>query len=97
MRKVFLSTMLALALGIGVGQAADIVVKVAPPHAMVEHRGTRPSKNHVWIAGYHRWDGNAYVWENGRWEVPPKPHAKWVAPKWNHHKDGYVFAEGHWR
>jgi hypothetical protein len=36
------------------------------------------------------------VWEKGHWEVPPKPHAKWIAPKWHHRKDGYVFAEGHW-
>jgi hypothetical protein len=97
MRKIFLNTLLALVLGIGAAQAADVVVRVAPPRAVVEHRDVRPSRNHVWIAGYHRWDGNAYVWEKGRWEVPPKPHAKWVAPRWNHRKDGYVFAEGHWR
>ena len=97
MRKIFLSTLFALAVGIGAAQAADIVVKVAPPRAVVEHREARPSKNHVWVAGYHRWDGKGYVWEKGRWEVPPKPHATWVAPQWHHRKDGYVFAEGHWR
>jgi len=97
MRKLFLNTILALVVGIGAAQAADIVVRVAPPRGVVEHREARPSKNHVWIPGYHRWDGNAYLWEHGRWEVPPKPHAKWVAPRWNHRKDGYVFSEGRWR
>jgi hypothetical protein len=97
MRKVFLGSLFAFALGVGAAQAADVVVKIAPPHAMVEHRDARPSREHVWIAGYHRWDGNHYVWERGRWERPPRPHAKWVAPRWNHRKDGYVFSEGHCR
>jgi WXXGXW repeat (2 copies) len=96
-RKIFPAVLFAFALGIGAAQAADIVVKVAPPHAVVEHRDARPSPQHVWVGGYHRWDGNAYVWEKGRWEIPPHPGAKWVAPRWNHRKDGYVFVEGSWR
>ena len=96
MRKLFLSSLFALAVGIGVAQA-QVVVKIAPPHAKVEHRGARPSREHVWINGYHRWDGKAYVWESGRWDKPPKPHAVWVAPRWNHTRNGYVFVEGHWR
>jgi hypothetical protein len=75
MHKSLLMSVLGLGLGIGASQAADIVVKVAPPRAVVEHRTARPSPSHVWIAGYHRWDGHAYVWEPGRWEVPPREHA----------------------
>ena len=52
--------------------AAEIVVKVAPPKIVVENRGTRPSPRHVWIQGYHNWDGQKYVWTAGRWEVPPQ-------------------------
>ena len=96
MRKFCLSALVALAIGMGAAQA-QIVVKVAPPRAQVEHRGARPSREHVWINGYHRWDGKSYVWESGRWEKAPKPHAVWVAPRWQHRHDGYVFVEGHWR
>jgi hypothetical protein len=81
-RKTFLSALFVFAFGIGAAQAADVVVKVRPPRAIVEHRSARPSRNHVWIGGYHRWDGNAYVWEKGRWEAPPRPHAVWVAPRY---------------
>jgi hypothetical protein len=95
--KLIQSVLFAFALGIGTAQAAEIVVNIAPPKVIVEHRGTAPSPQHVWIAGYHRWDGHAYVWEKGRWEVPPRPHAVWVAPRWTRRHDGYVFAEGHWR
>jgi hypothetical protein len=97
MHKVFLSTFFAFVVGIGAAQAANIVVKIAPPRGRVEHRDKAPSRDHVWVGGYQRWDGNRYEWQQGRWETPPHPHAKWVAPKWNHRKNGYVFSEGRWR
>jgi hypothetical protein len=97
MHKFLLAGVLGMGLGIVGVQAADVVVKIAPPRAIVEHRPERPSPRHIWIAGYHRWDGNAYVWEPGRWEVPPREHAVWVAPRWVHRHDGYVMVEGHWR
>ncbi len=78
--------------------AADVVVRIAPPrHCSRASRAHRPAATHVWISGYHRWDGNAYVWTGGRWEQPPRPGAHWVAHRWVHHKDGYVMVEGHWR
>ncbi len=97
MRRLFLSALFTVALGLGTVQAAEIVVKVAPPRAVVETRGVAPSHQHIWVGGYHRWDGNSYVWEKGRWEAPPHAGAHWVAPRWNHRRDGYVFVEGHWR
>jgi WXXGXW repeat (2 copies) len=97
MRKFLLVSVLGLGLGIGATQAADVFVQVGPPRPIVEHRPPRPSPHHIWIAGYHRWDGRAYVWEPGRWEVPPREHAVWVAPRWEHRPGGYVFIEGRWR
>jgi hypothetical protein len=96
-RKLFLSSLFAVAVGIASAQAADIVVKTKPPATRVERRPPRPSPKHVWIGGYHKWDGRAYAWEPGRWEVPPREHAVWVAPKWQHSNDGYTFVEGRWR
>jgi hypothetical protein len=97
MRRIFLTVLFGVALGIGTANAAEVVVRVAPPRAMVEHRPVRPGPNYVWINGYHRWDGNAYRWEGGRWEMPPRHHAVWVAPRWEHRHGGYVFVEGRWR
>jgi hypothetical protein len=77
--------------------AADVVVRIAPPHAVVETRGAQPSRNHVWVSGYHRWDGNAYAWSPGRWEQPPQPHRRWVAHQWVRRGGGWVLVEGHWR
>jgi YXWGXW repeat-containing protein len=96
MHKLLLMSVLGLGLGIGAMQA-EVVVRIAPPRAVVEQRGVRPSREHVWVGGYHRWDGNAYAWQAGRWEAPPRPRAVWVAPRWEHRHDGYYFREGRWR
>jgi len=96
-RKLLLSALFAVVVGTGAARAAEVVVQVAPPRLVVEHRGVRPSREHVWVGGYHRWDGNAYAWQAGRWEAPPRPHAVWVAPRWEHRRDGYVMVEGRWR
>src|SRR5580698_2307487 len=91
MGKVLSAVVLGAVFCIGSMQAAEVVVNIRPPRVIVEHRAVRPSPHHVWIGGYHRWDGRAYVWESGRWEVPPRERAVWVAPRWQHRHDGYVF------
>jgi WXXGXW repeat (2 copies) len=97
MKKFLLNGFVAAAICIGSASAAEVVVKLKPPAMKVEHRPDRPSPQHVWIGGYHRWDGGAYVWEPGRWEVPPREHAVWVAPRWEHRNGGYVFVAGRWK
>ena len=77
--------------------AAQVVVRVAPPRAIVETRGPAPSRDHVWVSGYHRWDGHAYGWTPGRWEMPPRPHARWVGHHYVRRNGGYVLVEGRWR
>jgi len=97
---MFRSTLLAMVLAGGLVlpiAAADVVVKIAPPHAIVERRGPPPGAGYVWIDGYHRWDGNAYVWVPGRWELPPAGHHHWVAHRWVHRDGGWALVEGHWR
>ena len=75
----------------------DFVVRVRPPRVQFERRDKRPSRNHVWISGYQRYDNNGYAWTPGRWEQPPRPHARWVQHRWVHQRGGWVFVEGHWR
>jgi hypothetical protein len=97
MYKPLIFTVLGVGLTISAVQAAEVVIKLKPPVSIHEERTARPSERHVWVAGYHRWDGNAYVWEKGRWEEPPAGHKVWVAPRYEHRNGGYVFVEGHWR
>ena len=53
------------------GAGTRVYVRIAPPAVVRETRSGAPSPRHVWIAGYQRWDGHAYVWVPGRWESPP--------------------------
>jgi hypothetical protein len=76
---------------------AEIVVRIAPPRAVVERRTPPPGRDYIWISGYHRWDNNAYAWSPGRWEQRPRRGARWEAHRWKHHKGGWVLSEGHWR
>jgi hypothetical protein len=77
--------------------ASEVVVRVRPPRVVVERRGHPPSRNHVWVSGYHRWDGHAYAWSPGSWQEPPRAHNRWVAHHWVHERGGWVLVEGHWR
>jgi hypothetical protein len=96
LRKGLLGLVFASALTFSAA-AAEVVVRVAPPAAIVESRGVAPGPGYVWQGGYHRWDGNAYAWNAGRWAAPPRPGARWVDHRWEHRHGGYVFHEGRWR
>lgn len=74
-----------------------IYVPVPPPPPLVEVAGTAPSRRHAWIAGYHRWDGGAYVWVPGHWALRPRPRAVWVPGHWARHRRGHYWVDGHWR
>jgi hypothetical protein len=78
--------------------ALPVYVKIAPPAPIVETRVVAPGPGYVWVGGYHRWDGAAYVWVPGRWAQPPRPHAVWVGGRWVHHgHHGWYWKEGHWK
>jgi hypothetical protein len=79
--------------------AAAVFVRVAPPRPVVEHVVRRPGPGYVRVGGHYGWSGRAYVWGPGRWMVPPRPAAVWVAPRWAYvpARKGYVFVAGFWR
>ena len=96
MRKLWMTALMGIALGIGAH--AEVIVKLRPPIAIVEHhRPHRPGYRYVWVSGYHRWNGYRYYWVPGHWVVPPREHAVWVGPRWEHRHGGYVFVAGYWR
>lgn len=96
MKKLLLVATAAL-LSLPPAFAQRIYVRIGPPPVVIEHPGPRPHAGWVWINGYHRWDGRAYVWVHGRWAAPPYPHAVWVDGHWRHAPGGWYWVEGHWR
>lgn len=97
MKKIALALLLAFSsLSLAVS-AQEVIIRVAPPRVVVEHPGPPPERGFVWIAGYHRWDRDHYVWVPGRWDRPPREGAVWVPHHWVHRGDHWVLIEGHWR
>ena len=96
MRKIWLPFLFGAALCVGTG-SAEVVVRVGPPRPRIERRLVRPGAGYAWVGGFHRWDGRAYVWVPGRWELPPRERAVWIAPRWERRRYGYRFVDGRWR
>ena len=78
-------------------RGGGVYVRVAPPVPVVEVEGVAPGPDYVWIRGYHRWDGERYVWVQGHWERRHHAGAVWVDGQWKHDRDGWYWVEGHWR
>lgn len=67
-----------------------------PPPPPPEPAPPPPRPGQVWIAGYHRWNGRAYVWERGHYERPPRSNARYVPAHWEARGRGKVWVNGHW-
>jgi len=96
MKKIALAVLLAVILS-PAASFAQIVVRIGPPPPVHERRPPPPDRGYVWIAGYHRYEGDHYAWTPGRWDRPPQGHQRWVAHKWVHRGDHWEMQEGHWQ
>ena len=96
MKKLLGTAFLGIALAAGAANA-QVYVRIGPPAPRVERRPLAPTPRHVWVDGFYRWNGRAYVWAPGYWVVPPRSQARWVPGHWAHHSRGYYWIEGHWR
>ena len=100
MNKSLLAAVAGIAFTATLASGAQVVVRIGPPPPRVVERVPPPPPEHPdwgWHAGYHRWDGEHYVWVPGAYEQGPHPHARWVDGHWAHRGGGYVWVEGHWR
>src|SRR5262245_11891857 len=75
---------------------ARVYASIEPPPVQIEVPGPAPSPTHVWIGGYHRWDGRAYVWVPGHWVVRPPRRTAWVPGHWQRDRSGWYWVEGRW-
>lgn len=97
MKRKLLLAFASVVLTAGTAMNAQVVVRVGPPAPIVETRPVAPGAGYVWTPGYHRWDGNRYVWAPGAYVMPPRPHAVWVPHHYVRRRGGYVLVEGRWR
>ena len=80
---------------LGVG----IQVSGPPPAYRHESRLVRPGPDFIWVDGYWDWRGGGagYEWVPGAWVRPPRAHARWERPRWQHRRGGTFYIAGHWR
>jgi hypothetical protein len=78
------------------GATAEIFFRSAPPPLREERMSERPSRQHMWIAGYWTANHGRHEWVSGHWEVPPRERSTWIAPHWER-RDDYVLVQGYWR
>ena len=67
-----------------------------PPPPLIETRPASPASNALWTAGYWQWDGDAFVWVKGSWQIPPSPESEWRPADWRIDVSGAVFLPGAW-
>lgn len=77
--------------------ATEVIVEEPPPAPVREVIVASPGPGYVWISGYWGWSAGRRVWVGGHWERPPRRHAVWIAPRWEHRGHGYVYIRGYWR
>jgi hypothetical protein len=92
----------ALAAGLSACASAPppdaVYVETAPPPPMrTEKTVPTPGPGFIWVPGSWNWGGTTYVWVGGGWEQPPRPAARWVAPRWRHTSRGWYRVDGYWR
>jgi hypothetical protein len=78
----------------------ETVYEVEPPPApppVEEAPPPAPGPEFFWVAGFHRWDGHAYVWVRGHYEKRPHAAARWEAAHWDVRGHAHVWVEGRWR
>jgi hypothetical protein len=78
--------------------AQELTVKApseAPP-PRAENPPPPPVQSAVWTAGYWQWDGSAWVWVEGSWQLPPDPLMQWKPPTWVPKGSVQVFVPGGW-
>jgi hypothetical protein len=97
MKKQVLAVVGGLFLAASAAAGAQVVIRIGPPQPVHEEMGRSPHEGWVYQPGYHRYDGDHYVWVPGTWAEPPHRGARWEAGHWDRRGEGYVWTEGRWR
>lgn len=68
----------------------------APPAPQAETATVAPVRTAVWLPGFWQWDGAAWVWIAGSWQLAPEARVTWRAPEWRPRGNVHVLIPGGW-
>jgi hypothetical protein len=74
---------------------AEIVVNSKPPVEKVEVIPVAPSPQHIWIKGNWHWDGHAWIWHPGSYQVA-RVGLHWVPAHYVEKGNSVTYVGGHW-
>lgn len=77
--------------------AQVVVVKPVKPNVVVV-KPHAPSKKHIWVEGYWKWNKrlHKYEWVEGHW-VRARKNKVWVPGHWAKVPGGWKYVPGHWK
>jgi len=68
----------------------------APPAQKTETATVAPVRTAVWLPGFWQWDGAAWVWIAGSWQLAPEARVTWRVPEWRPRGNVHVLIPGGW-
>lgn len=68
-----------------------------PPPQMAEVVPVAPAPDALWIPGAWSFDGRAYAWFAGHWEIPPPNARTFVTAHWERMGGRYGWLPSHWQ
>lgn len=80
----------------GAVNAAEILLRTAPPAIRVEVRPKAPHAHAVWVPGHRVWCAGKYSWTGGHW-IKHRPGFVYVPGHWVKRPGGWVWIEGYWK
>jgi hypothetical protein len=82
MKRSLWVAVFGLVLALGIAQAQVVVRIGPPPPAPRQVVPVAPGARYVWVPGYYRYNGHAYIWVAGRYAIPPSHYRVWVPGRW---------------
>ncbi|HVB86296.1 MAG TPA: hypothetical protein VNK23_06475 [Candidatus Dormibacteraeota bacterium] len=105
MRKAFLFSVFAIALGFSVATlpsaasaqiSVGISVRIGPPALPVYVQPICPGDNYIWAPGYWAYGPDGYYWVPGTWVLAPEPGLLWTPGWWGFAGGVYLWHPGYW-
>ncbi len=69
---------------------------IAVPPPRPEPIPPPPGARYVWLPGHWLWNGRAYAWVRGRYELAPAPERHFIPGHWEPRGAAWVWVPPHW-
>ena len=73
-----------------------VAAEPPPPRREVIVYDRRPGPDYIWANGFYDWQGDGWVWVEGRWVLRPASSVSWVRPRYVRVEEGWRYEPAHW-